>query len=72
MRGALVHDAFYRLIRWGVLSPEWKDYADETMYQLLVKDGMWEWRAKLWLRAVKQHGAAAILAENKMKVHTAP
>lgn len=47
MRGSLIHDALYQLIRTGHLGDanRWKDIADQVLRELCLKDGMW------WLRA---------------------
>ena len=45
MRGSLVHDGLYQLIREGVLSPAARPYADEVMRLVCVADGMNRFRA---------------------------
>lgn len=40
MRGSLVHDAFYQLMRLGYLGQEHRHAADKMLYQYCVEDGM--------------------------------
>ncbi len=55
-RGSLVHDALYQLMREGKLSTDHKSLADNLLHKLLLEDGMWKWRADLWLWAVSTFG----------------
>lgn len=63
MRGALVHDALYQLIRMGVLSMEDRKAADEILYQLVRIDGMFALRA-WWV-----YTAVRVFGEYYMKPH---
>jgi len=72
MRGGAVHDALYKLIRLELLPPEVKEIADDILEFVCVKDGMWEWRAGVWHRAVDKLADAAADPRNKKKVHIAP
>src|SRR3990167_11071971 len=38
MRGPLVHDALYQLMRLGLIDKKWKDAADELLYKMLLED----------------------------------
>lgn len=73
MRGSLVHDALYQLIRCGHLSicDGDRDLADQIFHNLLVKDKMWKWRARLWYNAVQRFAEKAASGPPK-KVRTAP
>lgn len=53
MRGSLVHDALYQLIRMEKLNP-WLDRenADKLFYEICLEDGMWGWRAWAWYKIV--------------------
>ena len=57
---ALVHDAIYYLSRKsvfkGVNSKKVRLAADELFYSMLVQNGMWVWRAKLWYQSVRSFG----------------
>ncbi len=59
MRGSLVHDALYQLIRMGLLPLSNREAADKELYIILLEDGMWGWRAWLWHRSVRKAAASA-------------
>lgn len=40
MRGALVHDAFYQLIREGYLDVSYKKPVDKLLRKMIIEDGM--------------------------------
>lgn len=56
MRGSLVHDALYQLIRDGVLPLDTRAAADFTLHRLVIEDGMWRVRAAWVLAAVRVFG----------------
>lgn len=45
MRGSLVHDALYQLIREGLIESKYRKYADELLKDICLQDGMPSWRA---------------------------
>lgn len=53
LRGSLIHDALYQLIRLGHLPPKWRRWADEMFRAILLEDGMVPERATLWYKAVR-------------------
>lgn len=54
MRGSLSHDAFYQLMRMGLLDRErWRAVADAELERICREDGMWGWRASAWHLAVR-------------------
>lgn len=55
MRGSLVHDALYQLLREGKLEPweEWRTYADDLLREMCRQDGMSRVRAWYVHRAVR-------------------
>lgn len=59
MRASLAHDALYQLMRVGTLSRIWRVSADDLLYELCIKDGMWRWRALLAHRAVRRFAEGA-------------
>jgi hypothetical protein len=59
MRGALVHDALYQLIRMKALSYRYKAYADLLLKKICLEDGMPTFRAGYVYLAVKLFGGAA-------------
>lgn len=71
MRGSLVHDALYQLIREGHLSSYHRAAADEILIDVCRVDGMpWWRRAYVWV-AVRCFGRCYSTA-NKEPVLTAP
>lgn len=72
MRGSLVHDALYQLIRLGYLPPHAKEDADNLLYSMCLEDGMSTIRAS-WVRlCVQVGGGSAILPEAEPEVLEAP
>ena len=67
MRGALVHDALYQLIR-NKLLPEatWRKFADKELRDICIEDGMWEWRANLIYKTVRAAGGASVVKPRKI------
>ena len=72
MRGSLVHDALYQLIRWGYLPPEAREQADKELHQICLEDGMTKIRAWWVYRAVRRCAGSAASADNRKKVIIAP
>lgn len=57
MKASLVHDAFYQLMRIGLLDSKiWKSFADKLLYQICLEEGMPKWRAWYVYMAVKLFG----------------
>lgn len=73
MRGSLVHDVLYQMIRLELLPAKLKEVADQILYDLCIEDGMWSVRAKWVLRAVDHYGAGSCIPGSDTKdVKTAP
>lgn len=53
MRGSLVHDGLYQLIRLGLLDEKHRAEADELFHAICREDGMFGPRAWLWYHAVR-------------------
>lgn len=60
MRGSLVHDALYQLIREGLLPASLKPTCDWELAEICIEDGMWRWRARLWAWMLVQFGWTAL------------
>jgi hypothetical protein len=73
MRGSLVHDALYQLIRDGLL-PEvpWREWADALLWQICREDGMCGLRAWVVWRAVRRFGAPSADPAHERPVQVAP
>ena len=72
MRGSLVHDVLYQMIRLGLLPPEMRQRADMILRDICIMDGMWRWRANMVYAAVRRFGAAAASPDHRKKEMTAP
>lgn len=72
MRGSLVHDALYELMRKELIAADYRDYSDRLLKNICREDGMPEIRFGYVYKAVSAFAAAAADPENKRKVITAP
>lgn len=72
MRGSLVHDAFYQLMRMGVISKDCRHLADQYLHDICNEDGMFEIRSDSWLWAVHTFGSFAIENDYSKEVLIAP
>jgi hypothetical protein len=59
MRGSLVHDVFYQLIRENHLPLEIRDSADRLLQKLCIEDGMTRVRAYWVYKALSWFGGSA-------------
>lgn len=62
-RGSCVHDALYYLSQKGVFdgenSDKIKNISDNIMYDIIIEDGMFKWRADIWFGSVQMAGHSA-------------
>lgn len=73
MRGSLVHDALYQLMRKGALDAKrWRDVADRELQRMCREDGMWRIRAWWVYQAVRWFGEPAASPSASRPVETAP
>ena len=72
LRGSLVHDALYQLMRQGHIEQRFRDRADQLLWQICLEDGMWRWRAYYVYKSLHWFGGAAADQDNAKQVHTAP
>lgn len=56
---SLIHDVLYQAMRLGLLSQEYKGYADSLLRDMLIERGMWEVRANIWYEGVHLFGASS-------------
>jgi len=72
MRGSLIHDALYQLMREGLLGPAWRRKADKELRKACLEDGMSKIRAWCVYYSVRKFAAFAADPKNKKPVLTAP
>ena len=72
MRGSLVHDALYQLIRLGKLPLNQRENCDRELYRLCREDGMSWVRARYVFIAVRLFGAFGADPANKRTIQVAP
>jgi len=73
MRGSLVHDALYQMMREKLIPLNCKDAADQTLYDICREDGMGWVRAKYVLWGVKRYGDGACEpGSSDYEIQTAP
>lgn len=73
MRGSLVHDALYQLMREGYLHEDtWREAADENLRILLLEDGMGVFRSWYYLRGVRMFGQPCADPAHNKPVLNAP
>lgn len=72
MRGSLVHDVLYQLMREERLKKEIKIYADDLLKEICLEDGMCSFRAWYVHRGVSRCAGFAADPKNKKKVYEAP
>lgn len=73
MRGSLVHDALYQLMRAKKLSKDqWREEADLELKRICLKDGMSRIRAWWVHMGVRLGGGSSASTESRKEIHTAP
>ena len=73
MRGGLVHDGGYQLMRLGLLSQEYKGFFDRLLKSVCLEDGMWKIRAWYYFEGVDHFAKyAAKQGSNPYPTLTAP
>ena len=72
MRGSLVHDVLYQLMRNDIIDRSFRETADYIIEELCVLDGMWKWRASFWKIALTGFGSKNALASRRKRIYYAP
>jgi hypothetical protein len=72
MRGSLVHDALYQLLRMKLLPQDNRQVADNELHRICLEDGMSRLRAWYVHRGVRLGAGFAASPENRRKVTVAP
>ncbi len=65
MRGSLVHDALYQLMREEVLGRKYRKYADQLLRKICLQDGMGKFRAWYVYRAVRMFAKKSSMPRKK-------
>lgn len=72
MRGSLIHDALYQLMREGYLPLTRREDSDRELYRICEEDGMSNFRAWIVFRAVRAFGESSALPEHDRAILEAP
>jgi len=56
MRGSLIHDALYQLMREGLLDRKYRKYTDQLLRRICIENGMARWRAWYVYHSVRTFG----------------
>ena len=73
MRGSLVHDALYQLMRNGLISKDkWRESADRELKRICIEDGMPRVRAWWVYKGVRLFGDRAASKETRKEIKIAP
>ena len=73
MRASLVHDALYQLMRNEYLvTRTHRKAADQLFKDICKEDGVSNWWASAYYKALRKYGKPAASPQNKKKIHRAP
>ena len=73
MRASLVHDALYQLMRNKYLvTRTHRKAADQFFKDICKEDGVSNWWASVYYKALRKYGKPAASPQNKKKIHRAP
>ncbi|RKY10477.1 MAG: hypothetical protein DRP56_00845 [Planctomycetota bacterium] len=72
IRGSLLHDALYQLIRLELLPSGYRKVADREAACRWRADKMWRIRAWVWTKILGKHAATAAHPDHKRMIYTAP
>lgn len=72
VRGSLIHDALYQLIRERRLPVETKEIADRLLAECCKEDRAWSWQAGMVALGVERFGDFGVKPENCRPIRVAP
>ena len=72
MRGSLVHDALYQLMRNNLLPSSCREDADQELHRICIEDGMNRFRAWYILLGVRNAAGFAASPKAKKEIHSVP
>jgi len=72
MRGSLVHDVGYQMMRLGLIPESTRPLWDDMLHDICVEDGMWHFRAEGWEEAVSHFAAGCAKSGAEPEILEAP
>lgn len=72
MRGSIVHDVLYQLMRMGVIPPTYRIHADRLYRDLIYMDGCWKITAEAHYRGLRIGAGYAAKPKNRRPILSAP
>ena len=72
MRGSMVHDALYQLMRNSLLPSSCREDADQELHRICIEDGMNRFRAWYILLGVRKGAGFAASPKSRKSVRVAP
>lgn len=72
LRGSLEHDAFFELMRLGLVPLSEMDKINDRLEIVCKEDGMSDFRAELWDTMLDKFGHSSADPKNKEEILTAP
>ncbi len=72
MRGSMVHDALYQLMRNNLLPSSCREDADQELHRICREDGMNRFRAWYVLLGVRKGAGFAVRPKAKKQIRSAP
>ena len=72
LRGSLEHDAFFELMRLGLIPLSEMDYINDRLENVCKKDGMLDFRAEAWDFMLDMVGKSSADPKNNPEILTAP
>jgi len=72
MRGSMVHDALYQLMRNGLLPSNCREDADQELHRICREDGMNRFRAWYVLLGVRKGAGFAASPKSRKEIRVAP
>jgi len=72
MRGSLIHDGLYQLIREAHLPASLRERADQYLKEICLEDEMLPERAEVWFIMVREFAGPAAESKNDRKIIVAP
>ena len=72
LRGSLEHDAYFELMRLGLIPLSEMDYINDRLEYVCKQDGMMDFRAEAWDFFLDRFGKSSADPKNNPEILTAP